>query len=98
MCRNIKIGDIKMSEMCFDDREGCDCESTDNENYQVDPKETVFARGHRPIRFYCQKCGKELFEGIDLNEHINDTIGGFILASGKCDDCLLQEIRVGKSN
>ena len=45
----------------------------------------------RPIRFYCQRCGKELFSGVNLDKQERVTIGAYLNDTYACDDCLLKE-------
>ena len=48
----------------------------------------------RPIRFYCQQCGKELFEDMNYNDYKKDTLEYYLLhATKKCSDCLLKDIQ-----
>lgn len=52
----------------------------------------------RAIRFYCQQCGKELFEGIDLDSISSEKIELYLMRTKYCDDCLLDDIRSSQSS
>ena len=47
----------------------------------------------RPVRFYCQRCGKELFEDMNYNDYKKDTLEYYLHATKKCSDCLLEDIQ-----
>lgn len=42
----------------------------------------------RPIRFYCKRCGKELFKNMNYSDYGDYTLSYF-LSITKCSDCLL---------
>ena len=50
----------------------------------------------RPIKFYCTECGKEIWEMLEYDDIINDTIG-HILNTLICSDCLLLKLKEGDS-
>lgn len=46
----------------------------------------------RPIRFYCRKCGREMWEMADYEECSEMPIWA-VLEALICSDCLLREAR-----
>jgi uncharacterized protein with PIN domain len=46
----------------------------------------------RPIRFFCPKCGKEMWQGVKFEDIGMHTIKS-LLATLICSDCLLKQIK-----
>lgn len=59
---------------------------------QVEAKVKVQIADIRPVRFYCQECGKELFDMIDFTEY-TISIKEFLNTSKQCSDCELKSIQ-----
>ncbi len=51
----------------------------------------------RPVRFFCNQCGVELFQSMDLNEHFDYTLEELIIRC-QCTDCMLKCIRKHNEN
>ena len=47
----------------------------------------------RPVRFFCQECGKELFEGMNLEDESFNTLKVFLHLTKMCDDCLMDDLQ-----